>query len=51
MSRAARSDRSGPAVTRVDLAIGATPVVQLERVIEPGMAEVWVKLEGLNPGG
>jgi cysteine synthase A len=25
--------------------------VRLERVVEPGMAEVWVKLEGLNPGG
>jgi cysteine synthase A len=38
-------------VTRVDTAIGATPVVRLERVVEPGMADVWVKLEGLNPGG
>ena len=38
-------------MTRVDTAIGATPVVQLERVVEPDMAEVWVKLEGLNPGG
>ena len=44
---AARSE----GVTRVDAAIGATPVVRLERVVEPGMAEVWVKLEGLNPGG
>ena len=32
---------------RVDAAIGGTPVVKLE----PGMAEVWVKLEGLEPGG
>ena len=38
-------------MTRVDAAIGATPVVRLERVVEPDMAEVWVKLEGLNPGG
>jgi cysteine synthase len=38
-------------VTRVDAAIGATPVVRLERLVEPDMAEVWVKLEGLNPGG
>lgn len=38
-------------MTRVDTAIGATPVVRLERVVEPDMAEVWVKLEGLNPGG
>jgi cysteine synthase len=37
--------------TRVDGAIGSTPVVRLTRVAEPGMGEVWVKLEGLNPGG
>ena len=36
---------------RVDRWIGGTPVVRLTRVVEPGMAEVWVKLEGLNPGG
>lgn len=35
----------------IDMVIGQTPVVQLMRVVEPGMAEVWVKLEGLNPGG
>ena len=43
-----------PAATdrpRIDAAIGGTPVVRLERVTEPGMAEVWVKLEGMNPGG
>jgi len=39
------------ASTRVDGAIGQTPMVRLERVVEPGMAEVWVKLEGMNPGG
>ncbi|HVX41991.1 MAG TPA: cysteine synthase A, partial [Gemmatimonadaceae bacterium] len=38
-------------MTRVDSAIGDTPVVKLERVVEPAMAEVWVKLEGTNPGG
>ncbi|MEP6494302.1 MAG: cysteine synthase A [bacterium] len=43
----ARSARSA----RVDAAIGTTPVVRLERVVEPDMAEVWVKLEGMNPGG
>jgi cysteine synthase A len=32
-------------------AIGGTPVVRLERLVEPGMAEVWVKLEGANPTG
>jgi cysteine synthase A len=35
----------------IDQFIGRTPVVRLERVIEPGMGEVWIKLEGLNPGG
>ncbi len=32
-------------------AIGGTPVARLSRLIEPGMAEVWVKLEGHNPTG
>lgn len=36
---------------RVDALIGMTPVVRLQRVVEPGMAEIWVKLEGANPGG
>jgi len=36
---------------RIDATIGRTPVVRLERVVEPAMAEVWVKLEGVNPGG
>ncbi len=31
--------------------VGRTPTVRLTRVVEPGMGEVWVKLEGLNPGG
>ena len=31
--------------------IGSTPVVRLERLVEPGMAEVWVKLESANPTG
>jgi cysteine synthase A len=35
----------------IDAFIGRTPLVRLERVIEPDMAEVWVKLEGANPGG
>jgi cysteine synthase len=34
----------------IDRLIGNTPLVKLERVIEPEF-EVWVKLEGLNPGG
>lgn len=32
-------------------AIGDTPVVRLSRLIEPGMAEIWVKLEAANPTG
>ena len=31
--------------------IGRTPTVRLERLVEPGMAEVWVKLESSNPTG
>ncbi len=36
---------------RVDALIGMTPVVRLQRVVEPGMSEIWMKLEGANPGG
>jgi len=35
----------------VENVIGKTPMVRLHKVVEPGMAEVWVKLEGANPGG
>jgi cysteine synthase A len=35
----------------IDQFIGHTPIIKLERVLEPGSAEVWVKLEGQNPGG
>ena len=35
----------------IDALIGNTPMVRLERVVEPDMAEVWVKLEGMNPAG
>jgi cysteine synthase len=43
----------GPVVpgNRVDAVIGRTPVVRLERVVTREMAEVWIKLEGANPGG
>jgi cysteine synthase len=36
---------------RIDAAIGRTPVVRLSRVVDREMAEVWVKVEGMNPGG
>jgi cysteine synthase len=35
----------------IDRFIGRTPLVRLERIVEPDMAEVWVKVEGTNPGG
>ena len=35
----------------IDEFIGGTPLVQLRRVVGPESAEVWVKLEGMNPGG
>jgi cysteine synthase A len=35
----------------IDAAIGRTPLVRLEKVVEPEMAEVWMKIEGSNPGG
>ncbi len=36
---------------RIDAAIGATPLVRLRRVVTAASAEIWVKLEGMNPGG
>ena len=34
-----------------DAFVGHTPVVKLQKVVTPDMAEVWVKLEGQNPAG
>jgi cysteine synthase A len=31
--------------------VGRTPIVRLNRVVEPGMATVWAKLERQNPAG
>ena len=31
--------------------IGRTPIVRLQRIVSPGMATVWAKLERANPGG
>jgi cysteine synthase A len=36
---------------RIDSTIGGTPMVRLTRVVDPTMAEVWLKLEGLQPAG
>jgi cysteine synthase A len=35
----------------IDSFIGRTPLVRLERIVEPGSADVWVKMEAMNPGG
>lgn len=35
----------------IDALIGQTPTLRLVRVVDPGMAEVWLKLEGMNPAG
>ena len=35
----------------IDTAIGRTPIAKLRRVVTPDMAAVWIKLEGMNPGG
>jgi len=35
----------------IESLIGHTPLLQLTRVVEPGIADVFVKLEGQNPGG
>ena len=40
-----------PSAPRIDTAIGRTPMVRLSRIVEPDMADVWVKVEGMNPGG
>jgi len=38
-------------VSTIDQFIGHTPMVRLRRVVGPEHAEVWVKIEGMNPGG
>jgi cysteine synthase A len=53
----AKRDPGGPATPEgarppaIDAHIGGTPTVRLTRIVESGMAEVWVKVEGMNPGG
>lgn len=39
------------AVSDITKLIGETPIVRLNRIIEPGNAEVYVKMEKLNPSG
>lgn len=40
-----------PAGSSIDAFIGNTPMVGLRHVVPDGSAEVWVKLEGMNPSG
>ena len=35
----------------IDRLVGRTPMVRLHRVVPDGGAEVWLKLEGMNPAG
>lgn len=35
----------------IDDVVGRTPMVRLERIVEPGSAQIRVKLEGMNPAG
>lgn len=46
-----RNDFHGLVADSVLELVGRTPVVRLQRVVAPGMATVWVKLERQNPGG
>ncbi len=32
-------------------AIGNTPLIRLQRIPPPGSADIWIKLEGVNPTG
>src|SRR6476469_4289408 len=40
-----------PARAAALAAIGRTPLVRLTRIVPPGSAEVWVKMEAANPTG
>ena len=42
---------SGYTTPMIEQFVGNTPVMRLRHATTPEMAEVWVKLEGLNPGG
>ena len=35
----------------IDKLVGRTPMVRLEAVVPDGAAEIWLKLEGMNPAG
>ncbi len=44
-------DHAAPRRPPILDAIGRTPAIRLVRLVEPGMAEVWIKLESHNPTG
>jgi cysteine synthase A len=46
-----REDFPGLVAESVLDLIGRTPVVRLQRIVSPGMATVWAKLERQNPAG
>jgi cysteine synthase A len=46
-----KSDFHGLVADSVLELVGRTPMVRLQRVVAPGMAAVWAKLERQNPGG
>ncbi len=48
---ASKDDFYGVVADSVLDLVGRTPVVRLRRVVAPGMATVWAKLERQNPGG
>src|SRR6266581_3101951 len=48
--KAAEATRLRVAESIIDL-VGETPILKLRRVVPPGSADVFVKLEYLNPGG
>src|ERR1051325_8962516 len=48
--KTAEITRPRVAASIVDL-VGETPMLQLRRVVPAGSAEVYIKLEDLNPGG
>ena len=50
-TQAAGADRSVHRPDGIVAHVGHSPMVRLYQVVEPRMAEVWVKLEGMNPGG
>ncbi len=51
MPAAPARPRAAPPIESILEAIGGTPVVRLSRVVGPGSAAVFAKLEAMNPGG